>query len=1216
MDNHFMQVDTVDRRSTRDASIFTRFSENYRYISEVSESLCMRNISRGISDNAVGVVTVHADNELFLINNTQGVEYYYPDAASPTGYSRTQFPFKASFIEVFVTQEGRVVLLYAFQGELFFVMEESSLSYTFGSPVRVEAGGNAQNRITGLYVTDFGNDKYIGITKIDTRCAEYPRLLFGIWNENGFELGNSTDWKDFEYPEQGMYAWYSRENALYFVKAASRFAVPVVADDNELVLDPFPLGLKTCRDFCVVKNPATLRDHLVCVLEDNNIYMESKGGRWFAVSEKGVFTHVWSCLDNRLDKDPVIHLFAVSSVDDLYHGCIADYGVTPIQLVPIFSGATDIAEAVDNTASMTVFLKGAHGHSLEMLNYGYDTDLWNNQLLEYPNFTGVEPFSSYVSEITMKDSYGAAIPSLRIRLGATEKTKVYVNNKVEVIGPHSPVELFTDALGAVHIAQEVDSLSIPELFIEYADPSDPNKKYANSVLAVAQYKVLEEKFATLSAEDLAEARLADGSYLLEEKYRSDTETLTSLSDAVRECISWVDEKKAVPVKADFITGNWVLRNAVMSAHMLPDREQFQSWSLTLHQGKLKFQRHDHATALELIAREHAVHKKSLWSRIGDFFRAVGAKFVDVVKFIFTKTAQGIKAVITLVVDGITRVFETILDCARHVYETIQVIFSQVKVFFSKIYEWLAFIFNWGDILRTKEILCHTNLAAMDSIKRSLSDLEALSEKGIDFAKDKVTEIFAALVGAVEDNTSIIDFFKGNVRDLPEGKPIEAMSNNLLLNKFRQNADEATYPSREHGLSLATFDSGKFDKFLAILTEYASDIMNTTAFAEAMAYFTTSVTGVDAFLLNTLKGFLKIMEGLAQVVLSTVSLLVKAFFAIAEYILDLLRDLMTCEIKIPFLSQLYRKIANAPLSLLDCIALIAAVPATTIYKIASGKAPFVDEAAVEVFKKAIDDKLDFSFVRSTVEGGAPQVRRRRAGNQDDEASDDFFTKIFTVFDGVYGGVYYVGATICDGWNGFGNGGSGINKTLLVGTIIMETGWAYTSLVLMIDDLSGISQYFGSVEGGAYLAFSITTWLFCSFIGLVLDVVSCFMFGKLSDAGEETMVILTAMLCGFISLATAVGAEIMYTMLRKNHDDIKNESAAQQTLGWIASLTAPFVSATKLCWLAPMPMRLVSGGIATVISGLSALLYPAVTITGAFLPAPEGNVPGQALLTENR
>lgn len=1204
MQNNFMQADNLERRSTCDATIFTRFSQNYRYISEVSEFSCIRNISRGISNDSAGVYTVNADNEVFLINNNQDIEHYYPDAACPTGYSRTQFPLKASFIEIFMTQEGRIVLLYAYKGELFYVMEESPQSYTFGAPVLVEARGSADNKITGLYITDFGNHKYIGITKIDTRSAKYPKLLFGIWNENGFKLGNSTDWKDFEYPEQGMYAWYSRESSLYFVKVSSRFAVPIVAEGNELIFDPFPGGLKKCQNFCIMRNPKTLRDHLICVLEDHNIYMESTVGGWFALSDKGVFTHVTSCLDNRLNRDPIIHLFAISGVDDLYHGCITDYGVTPIQLVPIHSGATDIAGASNNSSSMTVFLKGAHGHSLETLNYGYDTDLWNSQLLEYPNFTDVEPFSSYVSEITLKDEYGAPIPLLQIRLSAREKTKVYVNNKVEVIGPQSPVELPTDALGAIRIVQEVSSLAIPELFIEHADPSDQHRKYADKVLTIAQYKVLEERFATLSSEELARAKLADGSYLLEDKYRNDTETLNSLSEAIRECISYVDGKKAGHARPDFITGSWVHKNAMMSAHMLPDRAQFQSWSLELRQGKLKFQRHDHATALELIARERASHKKNLWSRIGDFFRAVGAKFVEVVKFIFTKTVQGIKAVITLVVDGITRVFETIIDCARHVYETIQVIFSQVKVFFTKIYEWLAFIFNWGDILRTKDVLYHTNLAAMDNIKRSLSDLEALSEKGIDLAKAKVTEVFNALIGAIEDDTSFIDFFKGNVRDLPEGKPIEALSNNILLNKYRENADEAVYPSQGHALSLATFDTGKLDGFLNTLKEYVSDIANTPAFAEAMAYFTSSATGVDTFLLNTIKGFLKIIEGLAQVALSTVSLLIKAFFSIVEYMLDLLRDIMTHEIKIPFLSQLYQKIAGAPLSLLDCIALIAAVPATAIYKIAFGSAPFSDKTAVETFKKAIDNKLDFSLVHNGLADGSPVIHVRRSENEGEDSSSDFFNRIFAIFDGVYGGIYYVGATISDYLDGFKVDVPGIKKGILLGTIVMEAGWAFTSLVLMIDGLSDVSQHLASAAGVCYAIFSISCWLLCSLFGLILDIISYCMFGKLSDAGEVVMVGATVILCGTVSLLCAMGAEVSYIVLCRENEDIKQGSVIQQVLGWIASLMAPVVSLTKFCWLVQgQPWRTISGAIAIVISGLAVPAYPVIAITGGLLPDPK-------------
>ncbi len=54
--------------------------------------------------------------------------------------------------------------------------------------------------------------------------------------------------------------------------------------------------------------------------------------------------------------------------------------------------------------------------------------------------------------------------------------------------------------------------------------------------------------------------------------------------------------------------------------------------------------------------------------------------------------------------------------------------------------------------------------------------------------------------------------------------------------------------------------------------------------------------------------------------------------------------------IPSVSELYEKIASAPLTALDLAALMAAIPATIFYKVVYGAAPFPSDLSVDEFKR--------------------------------------------------------------------------------------------------------------------------------------------------------------------------------------------------------------------------------------------------------------------------
>ena len=65
----------------------------------------------------------------------------------------------------------------------------------------------------------------------------------------------------------------------------------------------------------------------------------------------------------------------------------------------------------------------------------------------------------------------------------------------------------------------------------------------------------------------------------------------------------------------------------------------------------------------------------------------------------------------------------------------------------------------------------------------------------------------------------------------------------------------------------------------------------------------------------------------------------ALLDIVEQTIDIFMGLLNAELNIPFLSWLYRLLFGEPLTMLNAITLIAAIPVTMIYRVSQGSYPF-------------------------------------------------------------------------------------------------------------------------------------------------------------------------------------------------------------------------------------------------------------------------------------
>jgi hypothetical protein len=145
-------------------------------------------------------------------------------------------------------------------------------------------------------------------------------------------------------------------------------------------------------------------------------------------------------------------------------------------------------------------------------------------------------------------------------------------------------------------------------------------------------------------------------------------------------------------------------------------------------------------------------------------------------------------------------------------------------------------------------------------------------------------------------------------------------------------------------------AGQDDPVVAQLISFANDAAGTQAFAQALDYMNNLGGNADEIFSQLLSALLRVAEGIVEAILSGAQAVVDALLGAAARIIAYVRQRFTEAWDIPLVSDLYRRITDgSELTTLDLIALMAAVPATIVYKGVNGSAPFPDEASVTAFK---------------------------------------------------------------------------------------------------------------------------------------------------------------------------------------------------------------------------------------------------------------------------
>jgi hypothetical protein len=390
------------------------------------------------------------------------------------------------------------------------------------------------------------------------------------------------------------------------------------------------------------------------------------------------------------------------------------------------------------------------------------------------------------------------------------------------------------------------------------------------------------------------------------------------------------------------------------------------WSFTVRNGRATFSELTPAGAAALRASLSgdalvAADLGGFFDWLGDIAEAFVNAVASAITYVVEPIANAIRATINCVIDGVTYVFEGVIATIERAFQVAESIFTAVGVFFEKLFSFAAWLLSdaIGDIWNTKrqfETLINQSFGSLTTIAQNGENASAdfftklkttvaaqfdlaISSVGSDtFDVDSLGLTRASPAGVTSTPSSVLDFLSES-----------AVTINWLFDKVTSLGMSSFAPSLSTSLS-QTF----LDQVVTNVENAAAAVQGDIA---AVQGHFASIAGDPASLMAaTLQTVLEAAKAVVLAVIDIMDAVVKSLFDFAMQFLAFAKtNLFDVKIGGFLLGPLYDLFQPIPdaehpyeeLTLTRFVALVAAFPATVLYRLIEGTAPFASGAAGEL-----------------------------------------------------------------------------------------------------------------------------------------------------------------------------------------------------------------------------------------------------------------------------
>ncbi|TXC08244.1 hypothetical protein FocTR4_00004234 [Fusarium oxysporum f. sp. cubense] len=552
-----------------------------------------------------------------------------------------------------------------------------------------------------------------------------------------------------------------------------------------------------------------------------------------------------------------------------------------------FSAAITAPHSYTGQAVRQMVVSNDRSGNLMLIEQTADIGLWRKTPFHQPSSNKPTPLKSYTITMKARDGRGNSLSSGSVRVSASSSISILLNGR-NLLLTTVPTWLDCDQAGSLDFIIPSDSLGSQKLIIdqlrsdqrkilpftrvEYDASAKPMQllgQKLEEIKSLDQFK----NFKTQSGEDL---------------FEGDVKNDETLMESAHGCLQ-----------------------SLMGAYssMRPQESSLSA------QSDLKI-----ATGSDIVARAQ-VSSQSFGSAFMDAFYWLRDRFNDVKNWV-VKKAGGVWTFVCRIAGEVKKL---VLDCVEKICEVATWIWEKVKVGWQKLVDFIGFMFNWGDILATKNTISSTITAGL-----------GYAATKMDHIQTKVDGFFTALENTVDQFGSSIKLDKqlGGKNLSCDQKVSDALSSTSTTwtSERLRNGGASTSTKADFQGSTKSDEATKFwessmapeiAKLGAAMSQLGQDI--TILFKKD-----GSINGDD---------IIKVSKSLVKAGIASVRTIVKGLLELVKVFVQKLSELGNAEINIPIFSWLYEKISGGhALTLFDAVSLIIAIPTTIFAKLITGKAP--------------------------------------------------------------------------------------------------------------------------------------------------------------------------------------------------------------------------------------------------------------------------------------
>lgn len=884
---------------------------------------------------------------------TQGTDYriwnFYQDSTSDTGYSGVATPITGGTISVACGTDGNLVVFGNMGTQLNYILEQprSATRWSDPLPISIPRITGATN-IGGVFPQLIGGQLYLAVLVTckgatgttyalctSTWNAQAPALTFtGIYfsSVNCCWLGADAGSAAFACVDVTMTAYNMSSGTLQHYNMNSTFTSVSVSS----VLD------------------ANNQSQVFAILADGNVYaLRTDNGQqyyWMPLCYGMTFRQVAAALDGNQQ----LTVFGVAGNNQLYNWSQESATQTGFSNMPlaIATGVASMSVALNDSGAVDLFTLGSTGSTLQHLYYEDTSTNWVIAPLEVPTNGGLQQFVSYSTDITAYDATGVPLVNQPVTIYASEESSLEVNGGVFFVSSTRPIRTSTNAAGLLSITQAAGSLSIPVIEINYTGLMP-----AGSYLQIdpSATSTVQNQLATVTGTDLMNAKEMDGTYMISDEYRTQ-ENMDAIAQSLNQTVGAFTNAARLQVSPYAMmrhgarTGVYIRREGTLQSSLLPSSIQMNPWRLHFQGNQVRYQELTPA-ALEEVLRTNASIPSADgifdWiGSIGDFLSGVVEGVINVVEIVVQAVANAVTATITFIIDGVTYLWDAVLTVVQEALDLAQTIFATVKAFLEAVWQWIGFLFNWNDILRTHDAVSWSINQFIGFVTGSIGGIQTIVDNGFSSFSAQVQNLFQYAITNIAGQYTIGGYVDENEPQSPSFE--QSMSNNIMYTGIVNNPTAAASVTN----ALIITQDDPVYSLLQQMLQMGLSAEATQAFQQALAYFEKMGGSPDQIFQCALAGLLSAIEGVVLAAISGAQQIADNLLQLGQTLMEVLQSSLNEKWDIPILSQLYKWLTGSDLTTLDLIAMIVAIPATFTYKIIYNTAPLGSNDSLNTFKQQV------------------------------------------------------------------------------------------------------------------------------------------------------------------------------------------------------------------------------------------------------------------------